>query len=127
MTPLGQKLRAMRAERGITMKDMAIAIGVSPAYLSALEHGHRGAPAWYLVQRIITFFNVIWDEAEEIERLAQISHPRIVVDTAGLGAEATELANKFARQISTLTESDVRALLALLNERVALASKRPRS
>ncbi len=127
MTPLGQKLRVMRAERGITMKDMAAAIGVSPAYLSALEHGHRGAPAWYLVQRIITFFNVIWDEAEEIERLAQISHPRIVVDTAGLGAEATELANKFARQISTLSETDVRALLTLLDERAAMASKRPRS
>ena len=127
MTPFGQKLRTMRAERGITLKDMAGALGVSPAYLSALEHGHRGAPAWYLVQRIITFFNVIWDEAEEIERLAQISHPRIVVDTSGLGPEATELANKFARQIGTLSETDIRDLLGLLNERVAAASKRPRS
>jgi transcriptional regulator with XRE-family HTH domain len=45
----------MRAERKITLKEMAGAIGVSPAYLSALEHGHRGAPAWYLVQRIIPF------------------------------------------------------------------------
>jgi transcriptional regulator with XRE-family HTH domain len=127
MTPFGQKLRTMRAERGITLKDMAGALGVSPAYLSALEHGHRGAPAWYLVQRIITFFNVIWDEAEEIERLAQISHPRIVVDTSGLGPEATELANKFARQIGTLSETDIRALLGLLNERVAAAAKRSRS
>jgi transcriptional regulator with XRE-family HTH domain len=127
MTPFGQKLRTMRAERSITLKDMAGALGVSPAYLSALEHGHRGAPAWYLVQRIITFFNVIWDEAEEIERLAQISHPRIVVDTSGLGPEATELANKFARQIGTLSETDIRALLGLLNERVAAAAKRSRS
>lgn len=127
MTPFGQKLRAMRAERDITLKEMAGAIGVSPAYLSALEHGHRGAPAWYLVQRIITFFNVIWDEAEEIERLAQISHPRIVVDTSGLGPEATELANKFARQIGSLSEADIRALLGLLNERLAQAAKRPRS
>ena len=117
----------MRAERNITLKDMAVAIGVSPAYLSALEHGHRGAPAWYLVQRIITFFNVIWDEAEEIERLAQISHPRIVVDTSGLGPEATELANKFARQIGALSEADIRALLGLLNERLAQGTKRPRS
>jgi transcriptional regulator with XRE-family HTH domain len=117
----------MRAERGITLKDMAVALGVSPAYLSALEHGHRGAPAWYLVQRIITFFNVIWDEAEEIERLAQISHPRIVVDTSGLGPEATELANKFARQIGALSDADIRALLHLLNERLATAAKPPRS
>lgn len=124
MTPLGQKLRSMRAERNITMKDMAEAIGVSPAYLSALEHGRRGAPTWYLVQRVITFFNVIWDEAEEIERLAQISHPRVVIDTSGLGPEATELSNKLARQVSNLTEADVRALLDLLDTRIA-ASRRP--
>jgi transcriptional regulator with XRE-family HTH domain len=123
MTPFGQKLRAMRAERQITLKDMAEALGVSPAYLSALEHGRRGAPTWYLVQRVITFFNVIWDEAEEIERLAQISHPRVVVDTSGLGPHATELANKFARQVATLSEADIHALLDLLNQRLKVAER----
>lgn len=125
MTPFGQKLRAMRAERNVTLKDMAEALSVSPAYLSALEHGRRGAPTWYLVQRVITFFNVIWDEAEEIERLAQISHPRIVVDTSGLGAPATELANKLSRHIGLLSESDVRALLDALDERIR-AAQRPK-
>lgn len=127
MTPFGQKLRAMRADRGISLKTMAGALGVSAAYLSALEHGRRGAPTWYLVQRIITFFNVIWDEAEEIERLAQISHPRVVVDTSGLGPQATELANTFARRVGSLNEADVRALLDLLNERLRLADRRPKT
>ncbi|HUV33260.1 MAG TPA: helix-turn-helix domain-containing protein, partial [Devosiaceae bacterium] len=36
MTPLGARLRAMRAERGIRLKDMAEALNVSSAYLSAL-------------------------------------------------------------------------------------------
>jgi transcriptional regulator with XRE-family HTH domain len=127
MTPFGQKLRAMRADRGISLKTMAGALGVSAAYLSALEHGRRGAPTWYLVQRIITFFNVIWDEAEEIERLAQISHPRVVVDTSGLGPQATELANTFARRVGSLNEADVRALLDLLNERLRLADRRAKT
>lgn len=127
MTPLGQKLRSMRAERNITMKGMAEAIGVSPAYLSALEHGRRGAPTWYLVQRVITFFNVIWDEAEEIERLAQISHPRVVIDTSGLTPEATEFSNKLARHVATLSEADIRALLELLEARLAVARRPARS
>ena len=127
MTPFGQKLRAMRADRGITLKAMAEGLGVSAAYLSALEHGRRGAPTWYLVQRIITFFNVIWDEAEEIERLAQISHPRVVVDTSGLGPLATEFANTFARRIGTLSDSDIRALMDLLNDRLRVADRRPKS
>lgn len=127
MTPFGKKLRSIRAERGITLKDMAEAINVSPAYLSALEHGRKGAPTWYLVQRIITFFNVIWDEAEELERLAQISHPRIVVDTSGLGSQATELANKFARHVGALSENDIKSLLLLLNELIDISERRSKS
>ena len=127
MTPFGKKLRSIRAERGITLKDMAQAINVSPAYLSALEHGRKGAPTWYLVQRIITFFNVIWDEAEELERLAQISHPRIVVDTSGLGSQATELANKFARHVGALSENDIKSLLLRLNELIDISERRSKS
>ena len=115
MTPFGARLRELRAARGISLKAMAQAIGVSAAYLSALEHGRRGAPTWYLVQRIITFFNVIWDEAEDLERLAQDSDPRIVVDTAGLSPKATQFANRLARQIGSLGDAEIAALLALLD------------
>ena len=107
MTPLGQKLRALREERGVTLKEMAKALNVSSAYLSALEHGRRGTPTWVLLQRIITYFNVIWDEAEELQRLAEISDPRVVVDTAGLSPEATEFANRLANDIGKLKPEDV--------------------
>lgn len=45
MTPFGEKLRALRDARGITQAELASALDVSPAYLSALEHGKRGAPS----------------------------------------------------------------------------------
>ena len=124
MTPFGAKLRELRAARAVSLKTMAEAIGVSGAYLSALEHGRRGAPTWYLVQRIITYFNVIWDEAEELERLAQDSDPRITVDTAGLSPRATRLANRLARQIGSLGEGEITALLAILDAQAG--TKRPR-
>ncbi len=60
MTPLGAKMRQMRRDRKITLKQMAADLNVSSAYLSALEHGHRGKPTWYMLQRIIAYFNVIW-------------------------------------------------------------------
>lgn len=115
LTPFGRRIRELRAERGITQKEMATAIGVSTAYLSALELGQRGLPAWYLVQRIIAFFNVIWDEASELERLAQLSHPRVKLDTEGLGPEATELANRFARRLPGLTPQEIAAIMAVLD------------
>lgn len=110
MTPFGAKLRALRRERGITLKEMAQGLGVSSAYLSALEHGKRGVPTWYLVQRIIAYFNVIWDEAEELQRLAESSDPRIVLDTSGLAPEATELANLLAAKIRGLSTASLREL-----------------
>jgi transcriptional regulator with XRE-family HTH domain len=121
VTPFGAKVRELRKQRKVSMKDMADAIGVTPAYLSALEHGHRGLPSWYLVQRIIAYFNVIWDEAEEITRLARLSHPRVVVDTSGLSPAATELANKLADNIASMSDEEIGRHLTLLEE--ALAKK----
>lgn len=107
MTPLGARLRALREERGVTLKEMAKAVRVSSAYLSALEHGRRGKPTWSLLQRIITYFNVIWDEAEELQRLAELSDPKITIDTGGLAPEATELANRLAAEIARLSTDDL--------------------
>lgn len=115
MTPFGARLRAMRTERGVSQKDMAAAIGVSPAYLSALEHGRRGTPTWAMVQKIIGYFNVIWDEAEELQTLAQASDPRVVIDTAGLSPRATALANLLAIRISTLSDDDMDAAMNVIS------------
>lgn len=117
MTPFGRKVRELRRERGVTMKEMAAALRVTPAYLSALEHGRRGRPSWRLVQAIIGYFNVIWDEAEEMERLARLSHPRIVIDTSGLAPQATEVANRLAEEIAHMTPVEIAAILALLDKR----------
>ncbi|MCP3056796.1 helix-turn-helix domain-containing protein [Aurantimonas marianensis] len=114
MTPFGEKIRVMRKERGVTQGEMAAALGISSAYLSALEHGRRGRPTWELLQRIIGYLNVIWDEAEELERLAELSHPKVTVETAGLSPEATALANRLAETIAILPAEDVKRLLTAL-------------
>ena len=110
MTPLGAKLRAMRAERGLSLKEMAQALNVSSAYLSALEHGKRGKPTWFLLHRMIAYFNIIWDEAEELQRLAELSNPKITIITAGMAPEATELTNRLAKEIGNLSQDDLRAV-----------------
>jgi hypothetical protein len=57
---------------------------------------------------------IIWDDAEALQEIAGLSHPRVVVDTGGLAPEATELANRLARQIADLPEETVEDLLARL-------------
>jgi transcriptional regulator with XRE-family HTH domain len=116
MTPFGEKLRELREARGLQLKDMADAMGVTPTYLSALEHGRRSKPNWSFVQRVIHYFNIIWDEADELQRLADLSDPKAVIDTSGLSPKATQLANRLARQIGNSSDEELDRLLAVLKQ-----------
>ncbi len=115
LTPLGVRLRELRAEKGIIQKDMAAALGISPAYLSALERGRRGVPSFALLQRIVEWSGLIWDEADNLHRLAALSHPRVVIDTSGLSPDATLFANRLANRISSLDDERIARLSDLLN------------
>lgn len=114
MTPFGARLRALRAARGMTMAQLAAMLEVTPAYLSALEHGHRGAPGTGLVHQVCDAFGLIWDEADELARLARLSHPRVTVDTAGLSPEQTQLANRLAQVIHRLSPEAASGLLEVI-------------
>lgn len=116
MTPFGVHMRTLRAQKQVTLKDMAAALGVSSAYLSALEHGKRGRPSWYLLQRIINYFNIIWDDAEELVVLARLSHPKVTIDTSNLSPLATQFANRLADDIAKLDEENLRRHIELLDE-----------
>ena len=73
---------------------MASALEVSPAYLSALEHGRRGAPSAGLIHQICEFFGLIWDDADELKALAYLSLAKL--NAAGLTPEQTALGNRIA-------------------------------
>ncbi|WP_149540401.1 helix-turn-helix domain-containing protein [Siccirubricoccus phaeus] len=124
MTPFGARLRALREGRGIGLAELARALHVSAAYLSALEHGHRGRPSPGLIHQVNEYFGLIWDDAEEMVRLARLSHPRVVVDTSGLSPEATALANRLARDIHRLPAEALRRMAAELD---ALPAEAPRA
>jgi transcriptional regulator with XRE-family HTH domain len=116
MTPFGERVRQLRRERGLMLKDMAAHLGVSSAYLSALERGERGKPTWTLIQGVLQYFRIIWDEADELTRLADLSDPRVKIDTASADPRATLLANRLAREIRGLSPRDLEGMLAILDQ-----------
>ena len=81
-------------------------LGVSAAYLSALETGTRGRPSAVLVDQICVWLGLIWDDAEELKRLAALSHPKPTINTRGRNAEAVYLANLLAQNIDRLSDAD---------------------
>lgn len=115
MTPFGTKIRALRDEKGVKQADMAAALGVSAAYLSALEHGKKGAPSWAFIQKIIQYFGLIWDDAEDLKELAHLSKPKVTIDTSGLDPRATLAANLLSRRIGRMTDRELDQLMAFLS------------
>lgn len=118
MTPFGEKLRELRTQKGVTLQEQARFLGVSPAYISALEHGQRGRPSPAFVDQICVWFGLIWDDAEQLKYLAQMSHPKPAVKTGGLTAEATFLANLLAQNIDRLTAEDCSVLTQMVKQRL---------
>lgn len=117
MTPFGEKLRALRESRNLAQKDLAEALGLSPAYLSALEHGHRGLPGPGLIIQICGLLELDWEEAEQLKSLANRSKPKVTLDTGGLSPNATELANLLVDRIDRLSEADLAHLIREIQSR----------
>jgi transcriptional regulator with XRE-family HTH domain len=118
MTPFGLKLRQLRQQKGLTLQEQADALGVSAAYISALEHGQRGKPSPAFVDQICVWFGLIWDDAEQLKYLAQMSHPKPKMKTGGLSAEATFLANLLAQNIDRLSDAQCLVLNDVLNSQL---------
>lgn len=116
MTPFGKHMRRLRAKKGVNQAEMATALEVSPAYLSALEHGKKGAPSFAFIQKVIQYFGLIWDEAEELKELAFLSKPKVTIDTSGLDPRATKAVNLLSGRIARLTDRELDQLLAFLSD-----------
>jgi transcriptional regulator with XRE-family HTH domain len=122
MTPFGQKIRELRKAKNISLKKMSEDLGVSSAYFSALEHGYRGQPSSGLISQICGYFDLMWDDAEALNGIAHHSHPRVVINTAGMSVNSTLLANILAQKIKTLDEETIEWILAEIQSRNGLYS-----
>jgi transcriptional regulator with XRE-family HTH domain len=116
MTPFGAEMRRLRAFRGITLQKMAKDLGVSSAYLSALEHGHRGRPNRRFLHRVCQYFAIIWDEAEALERLAQLSNPKPALDSSGLSERHFRTANELAEAFRDLDDKQLERLALVIQK-----------
>ena len=121
MTPFGLKIREWRQRKNFTLHQQADVLNVSAAYLSALETGARGRPSAVLVDQICVWLGLIWDEAEELKRLATLSHPKPTINARGHSAEAIYVANFLAQNINLLSAADCRAVSDVIANRLQQA------
>ncbi|MGC6536557.1 MAG: helix-turn-helix domain-containing protein [Candidatus Puniceispirillaceae bacterium] len=118
MTPFGELMRHWRDEKQKTLREQAEFLGVSQAYLSALEHGKRGKPSFAMVDQICVFLDLIWDDAESLKKAASLSHPKPTIDASDLSADAVYLANLLALNIDRLSPQQCKLLAERLETKL---------
>ena len=118
MTPFGLKMRALRDERGLTQQQQADYLGVSKAYISALETGSRGRPSGPFVDQICAWLGLIWDDAEALQALAAMSHPKPTIDARKRSADAVYLANLLSQNIHRLDAGQCKEVSAMVERQL---------
>ena len=116
MTPFGIKLKHIREQRHKSLKDLSKALKVSIAYVSMLENGKRGRPADGLIELICSYFNLSWEEADELKFLAQHSDINTKMSSKKLSFNATMLTNGLKNNIKWLTEEQLKNLTFKIQE-----------
>jgi transcriptional regulator with XRE-family HTH domain len=120
MTPFGLKMREWRRKHNRTQQQQATFLGVSKSYISALETGARGQPSAFFVDQICVWLSLIWDDAEDLKRLASLSHPKPSIDVRGQTADAVYLSNFLAQNIDRLSPEDCRDLIEEIEHRTQI-------
>ena len=113
LTRFGKQLRKLRIEKDERLKDMAGKLGVTTAYLSAVENGKRTVPdAW--IYDIMEMYDLSDDEARELQSAAYENKSDLTIDLND--TENVEVALSFARKFRGLTIKQANELQKMLDK-----------
>ena len=105
---LGQTIRTIRQEQGLSQKEVAVAAGVDQSYLSMIESGRRRNPGTLIVARLAQVLDVSIDELAA--RAGYLPNPQ-------LADPLSQRAMRLFRKLPRWRQEDVLAQLELYLER----------
>lgn len=115
LTTLGKFLRMIRLDRDEVMKMMADRLGVSSAFLSAVEHGKKQMPSsWQTL--LPTKYSFSEDEKKRFDEVVASSLSMLQVDLEGLKDEQKNLVVMFARTLPSLSKRKVESVYKVIQE-----------
>lgn len=111
VTAFGKKLRKLRIEKDLLLKDMAEHLNISAAQLSAIELGKRSISS-DIVSRLIDVYKL--ENVDEINDIVAISQPTQKVDLTDATDNQKKLMVTFARSFTELSDDRVEEIQKLL-------------
>lgn len=116
LSPFGKLVRKLRIDNGELLKEMAEKLDVTPAYLSAVEVGKRNVPTGW-TKRISEIYDLNSDRSKELQDAAKNSQLKLKMELNNFEESDKDLVLAFARQFTTLTDSDKARIKAILSKR----------
>ena len=110
-TALGKFLRKIRVDRDERLYDMAKRLGVSSAFLSGVENGHKKASV-NLINKIVEYYNLNESQQEKLKDALSLSENRI--DISQFSPQKQEATLMFARKCDELTDEQIEQIQKIL-------------
>jgi len=113
LTSIGKFLRRLRLGKGEILKDMAEALGVSSAFLSAVENGKKKMPDSWL-QKLATVYELSTEQVKELRTAIIDTNDAVELNLQNVTPGNRALAISFAREFDSLDEETSRKIFEIL-------------
>ena len=114
-TPLGQFLRKLRISNNEVLADMAQKLGITSAYLSAIELGKRSIPKNLFVD-LIELYSISKEEEVELQKAIDTSVTSVEIDLDNVSLSGRETVLAFARKLKDLDDVALNNIFEFLKD-----------
>lgn len=114
-TAFGKFVRKLRIDQGKVLGDMAMALGLSSAYLSAVENGKKNVTE-QLIANVISYFSLDEGKALELRKAAVNSQASVKFDLQDSPEMERMLVASFARKVRDLSPNQQGDLLDFMDK-----------
>lgn len=115
ITEYGKFLRKLRIDQGQILKTMAEKLGVSSAFLSAVENGKKKIPKTW-EEKLVKEYKLDEEQSAELRRSQQDSQQLIEINLAMLTDAQKDTAFAFARSLERFDTQDLSNLAKFFNK-----------
>ncbi len=113
-TDFGDKVQKLRQLAGMTLYDVAQKMGLSTAFLSAVENGKKRVPDDF-VERLAKALPEAKASAGELETLANQAREQVVLPLPKANRQDADLATVLARKFNTLSDAQKKRIRDILD------------
>lgn len=115
ITSFGKFCRKLRIDNGEIMLNMAKKLGVSAAFLSAVENGKKIVPAEW-GEKIEKLYGLSDEAANELFSSIAQSRNEVTIEYNSVSVLDQQLAIAFAREFKSLDNDDKNKIMQMLNK-----------